>query len=419
MAIEKIDMKILSLHGGVRFPHFPREEYEGRLRKVKGLMGKYGMDGLLLFAPEDLYYYMGFKKENMPPDKKWRSGGIIPKNGEPVLLMDNLKYFNAVSSCWVKDIRGWGGLPEYGRPQNFLEAFVGIIKELDLFNKTLGLELWENITPLPVDLTWKEFDELKSRLPEAKMVDAGDLIWEQRMIKTPYEIKIIRELSVITNKGFRAGLEAIREGVSEKYITNAIYDAMLAAGLWNQPVWGRLPIRGPGHYHAGIMGPQETILKKGDMLMFDGGPCHKGYWSDIQRNACIGEPPALQRKLYDASLAGLDAALAVIRPGIRVGEIHRAALEKLQSIDPQLGIVRNLFAGHGQGLHTHEPPYLDPSGTHADMIVQEGMYLAVEISAFDAPAYKVIGGFPEDNVLVTNNGCENLSESIPRHLWIA
>lgn len=83
MAIEKIDMKILSLHGGVRFPHFPREEYEGRLRKVKGLMGKYGMDGLLLFAPEDLYYYMGFKKENMP---RIRSGGAVvsyPKMGSP------------------------------------------------------------------------------------------------------------------------------------------------------------------------------------------------------------------------------------------------------------------------------------------------------------------------------------------------
>jgi Xaa-Pro aminopeptidase len=178
-------------------------------------------------------------------------------------------------------------------------------------------------------------------------------------------------------------------------------------------------VRGPGHYHAGIMGPQDTILKKGDMLMFDGGPIHKGYWSDIQRNVCIGEPPALQRKLYDASLAGLDAALDVIKPGVPVGEIHRAAEAELRRIDPDLDIIRNVFAGHGLGLHTHEPPYMDPSGPHAEIILEEGMYLAVEISAFDAPEFRVIGGFPEDDILVTEAGYENLTQGIPRELWIA
>jgi len=417
---ENMDKKILSFHGGVRFPNFSQEEFEGRLRKSKELMGKYGIDALLLFAPENLYYYTGFKKENVAVDKRWRRGAIIPKDGDPVMLMGNEVFFNAVTSSWVKDIRGWVGKPEFGRPQNFIESFTAIIKELDLYNKRLGMEFWDKVPAIQVDLTWKEFDDLKSSLPEAKIVDAGALIWEQRMVKTSYEIEIIRELSSLTVKGFKAGLEAVREGISERQIIDIIYDTMISDGiLWNQPVFGRIPIRGPGHYHAGIMGPQDTILKKGDMLMFDGGPCHKGYWSDIQRNACVGEPPLLQRKLYDAALEGLDAALAVIKPGIRAGEIHQAAQERLKKIDPKFNIIRNVFAGHGLGLHTHEPPYLDPSGSQADIILQEGMYLAVEISAFDSPEFRVIGGFPEDTILVTKDGYENLTEKIPRGLWIA
>jgi len=109
----------------------------------------------------------------------------------------------------------------------------------------------------------------------------------------------------------------------------------------------------------------------------------------------------------------------VIKPGIRVAEIHRAAAERLGRIDPKFAVIRNVFAGHGMGLHTHEPPYLDPTGDQANIILQEGMYLAVEISAFDLPEFKVVGGFPEDNVLVTKDGHENLTWGVPRELWIA
>jgi len=413
------DGTVLSRHREVRFPNFPYEEYDGRVSKARELMGKYGIDALLLFGPEDIFYYTGFKKENMAVEKRWRRGVVFPKKGEMVMLMGNEVFFNATITSWVKDIRGWGGPPELGRPQNFVEAYVGLIKEMGLQNKVLGLEFWDETPAIQVDMSWSEFDAIRRALPEAKFVDAGSMIWEQRMIKTPFEIGVIKELAKITVKGFNAGLEAICEGTTEIKIVTKIFQVMLSEGLWNLPTFGRIPMKGPGHYHSGILGPQDTVLKKGDMLMFDGGPCHKGYYSDIQRNACIGEPPALQRKLYDAALEGLDAALSVIKPGVRAGEVHRAAAERLSKIDPKLGVIRNVFAGHGLGLHTHEQPYLDPAGNQADIILQEGMYLAVEISAFDLPEFKVVGGFPEDNILVTKNGHENLTKDIPRHLWIA
>ena len=413
------DSTVLSRHREVRFPRFPYEEYEGRVSKARELMGKYGMDALLLFAPEDIFYYTGFKKENLAVEKRWRRGVVFPKKGEIVMLMGNEVFFNATITSWVKDIRGWGGPPELGRPQNFVEGYVGLIKEMDLQNKALGVELWEKTPAVDVDLTWHEFDAIRRALPEAKFADAGSMIWEQRMIKTPFEIGVIKELAKIATKGFKVGLETIREGVTEQEIVINMYQTMLAEGLWDVPMFSRVPMKGPGHYHAGILAPQATVLKKGDMLMFDGGPRHKGYWCDIQRNACIGEPPAIERKLYDAALEGLDAALSVIKPGVRVAEIHRAAAERLGKIDPKFSVIRNVFAGHGLGLHTHEPPYLDPTGDQAEIILKEGMYLAVEISAQDVPEFRVVGGFPEDNVLVTKDGHENLTWDVPRKLWIA
>ncbi len=413
------DSAVLSGHQDVRFPRFPYEEYEGRVSKARELMERYGIDALLLFGPEDIFYYTGFKKENIAVEKRWRRGGVFPKKGEIVMLMGNEVFFNATITSWVKDIRAWGGPPELGRPQNFVDGYAGLIKEMGLQNKVLGVELWEKTPAVDVDLTWHEFDAIRRALPEAKFVDAGSMIWEQRMIKTPFEIGVIKELAKIATKGFTVGLETIREGVTEQEIVIKMYQTMLADGLWDVPMFSRVPMRGPGHYHAGILAPQATVLKKGDMLMFDGGPRHKGYWIDIQRNACIGEPPAVERKLYDAALEGLDAALSVIKPGVRAAEVHRAAAERMGKIDPKFSVIRNVFAGHGLGLHTHEPPYLDPTGSQADIILKEGMFLAVEISAFDLPEFKVVGGFPEDNVLVTKDGHENLTWDVPRELWIA
>ena len=235
--IEKqVDGSILSFHKEVRFPRFPRAEFDQRIAKAKELMGKYGIDALLLFAPENIYYYTGFKKENFAVDKRWRRGAIIQKDADPVMLMGNEVFFNATVTAWVDNIKGWGGPPELGRPQNFVEADVQLIQDLDLHQKVLGMEIWEDTPAIPVDLTYLEFDQLRKSLPDAKIVDAGELIWQQRMIKTAWEIETIKELAAITTKGFAAGMEAMREGITERDIVRKMYRAMIDSGLNNEPM---------------------------------------------------------------------------------------------------------------------------------------------------------------------------------------
>jgi len=415
---KEVDQSILLFHREVRFPRFPYTEFQQRLGKVKELMGKNGIDALLLFAPENLYYYTGFKKENVAMEKRWRRGAIILKDGDPMMLMGNEVFFNATLTSWIKDIKGWGGPPELGRPQNFIEAYIQLIKEIDLHRKVLGMEIWEDSPAVEVDLTYLEFDQLRQGLPDAKIMDAGNLVWEQRMVKSPFEIGIIKELASIVTRGFVAGLEAVREGVTEKDVVRKMYRVMIAEGLNNEPMYSRISLKGPGHYHTAIMGSHNTVLKKGDMLQFEGGPCHKGYWSDVQRNTCIGEPPALERRLYAMALEAQQAAISIIKPGVKAGDIHRVATEKLMSIDPKIDTNRCAFVGNGLGLHTHEFPYPVPGGKQADIALKEGMYLAVGVGVFDTPDFRVIGGFPEDSILVTNDGYENLTKDIPNHLWI-
>jgi Xaa-Pro dipeptidase len=411
----ELDEKIVSLHKGVNFPNMPRDEYEARIRRARELMQKHKVDALLLFAPEDLYYYTGFKKENFPIEKKWRRGAIIPLEGDPAMLMGNEVYFNAFTTSWVKDIRGWGGKAEYGRPQNFLAEFCNIIKEKRLHQKTLALELWSNMVAIEVDFSWKEFEELQSLLPDARFVDGEKLIWEQRIIKTPFEIGIIRELMETTTRAFQACMGAIQEGASERKIADGFYDFIFSDKvLWNHPTIGRFSVKGPGRYHTELMGPKATILSNGDMIAVDGGPCHKGYWSRVQRSACIGPPPARQNELNQIALEVLKRGLEEIRPGNSIAAIQTKVLEVLKKKKEQYNLTGEEFAIHGLGLHPQEPPCLENGIVKDDMIIQEGMHLSINVNIADFPDFKIVGGNIGESVLVTGMGIENMTEGIPK-----
>ena len=73
------------------------------------------------------------------------------------------------------------------------------------------------------------------------------------------------------------------------------------------------------------------------------------------------------------------------------------------------------FVGHGMGFSNHEPPWIIPD---EPTIVKENMVFCVEVGAFDMEM-KLLGAMPEDIVLVTKNGIENLTADLPRGLWIA
>ena len=78
------------------------------------------------------------------------------------------------------------------------------------------------------------------------------------------------------------------------------------------------------------------------------------------------------------------------------------------------------FAGHSMGYYTHEPPYLVPDD-HTEL--KPGMYLAVEVAAIEKPALPgpepdCVMMWPEDNLLVTEEGYENLTEKLSTDLWI-
>lgn len=405
--IMKTDLK-----ARVTFPEIPFEEYQYRQDRLQKLMKENDLDGLILFSPINLRYYFGYRKPSYGASEWWRRAAIITSDGRVSLVVPQIHWIVISKTTWVEDIRPWGGARELKLPTNFMDPFVETVSQFNLERARIGFEL-DSHTQL--DLSFREFEEIKKRLPLAQIVDGSRVYWEQRQIKTDYELEIIRRLCEITVKGVHAGFSSAREGMSENEVYGKIWETWVREGINDCPMAGRMMLRsGIERYSFLNAPPTDRKLKHGDGLYCDGGPCYKGYFSDVQRVVNIGEPTELQKRLHAAALESLDAMISVVRDGVRVADVFNAGVGTLKRVAPEAKHVISL-AGHGIGMQTHEPPYILAD---SESTLKTGMVLALELQAADFPEYRVVGGFPEDNGIVTETGFENLTKSLKRDLWV-
>jgi Xaa-Pro aminopeptidase len=394
------------------FAEITYPEYKARVDKAKALMERKEIDALLIFDIDNIRYYTGHIKASYGSTYGWRRGIVIPKDRDLVFVSASEIYRNVQISTWVSDIRPWGGPePEVrGWPKEHERVFIEAIEEAKA--KRVGVELADYMKP---EITRGEFDNIRKGLAKVEFVDASELIMEQRMIKSQYEQGVIRELVTKVCKVVEKSIREFRPGMTERDLHRMFWLGFIEEGIHEDPMAGRYMMSGPGRYDAFIMGPTNTRLKKGDTLFIDGGPRYKGYFCDIQRNICMGKPSEVIKRLHKISVEATEAALDVVKPGAKASDVYFAAKKALKAYDKRYEM--SFFAGHSIGFYTHELPYLDEK---TDLELKPGMYLAVEVAApdLDSRVPRCAIMMPEDNVIVTEKGHDNLSKKLSKELWI-
>ena len=166
---------------------------------------------------------------------------------------------------------------------------------------------------------------------------------------------------------------------------------------------------------------KEVILKSGDFVKIDVVGSYKDYCADMARYFFVGDPTPVAQRLADVAQKALDAAIAAVKPGIRLSDIS-ALIQRIVEKEG-FGVVRD-FAGHGIGKSIHEEPQVPNYGTPGNgPVLVEGMTLAIE-PMITEHSYKtkvmpdrwtaktVDGGLAahvEDTIVVTKNGAEILT----------
>ena len=264
---------------------------------------------------------------------------------------------------------------------------------------------------------------------------------ELRLVKDDYEVEQMRLAIAATAEGFeeivRALPDAVRRGRGERWVEGVFeliarhrgnglgYDTIAAAGDHACTLhW----IRNDGE------------VREGDLLLVDAGvEVDSLYTADVTRTVPVsGTFTEVQRKVYDTVLEAQEAGLAAAKPGHTFRDVHKAAIEVIARRLAEWGLlpvdVEEALTDEGQqhrrwmvhgtshhlGLDVHDCS-LARKEAYLDGVLEPGMILTVEPGLYfkrdDLAVPEELRGIGvriEDDVLITETGCENLSAALPR-----
>ena len=397
-------------------PHIPEEEFKLRTAKAKELLAKHGIDAMVLFADGNKYYYGGYREANLRFTARWRHCVIVSQEHDPVFVGESVLNNGIQKTTWIKDARYWSMVKVWRLPVRFMDVFVDTMIDLNLDNKVIGLEYGPGHLQ---EVSFREIREIEAALPNAKFVGADKVIWEQKMVKTDWEIALFREMCDKATRVMEKGWKSIRPGATERDVHRTIWEEFVREDMFDTPNIMNLILfmcktDAPGRWRLVTTPFYDRVIQEGDQGYADGGPSYKGYRSDFQRSFYVGDK--LPPKLADLSKWGRDAYLNTVKnifPGMRGCDVFKLAEKETYRQDWNQ-VIPIEFVGHGIGTLTHEPPWLaDDDLTE----LQPGMVIAVELGCFGNDMV-FFGNMPEDMWLVTDKGLELLGIDLPRDVWL-
>jgi Xaa-Pro aminopeptidase len=264
------------------------------------------------------------------------------------------------------------------------------------------------------------------------LIDPGEALDELRMVKDEHEIERLRSAARITAEGHRAALVTARPGKGE-WVVQAEIDAVFRRNGAEGPGFDTIVGSGSNacvlHYAA-----NGRVIEEGDLVLVDAGAEVDLYQGDMSRTfPASGRYSPEQRAVYEVVEAARARAVAAASPGGSVADVHDAAVRVLTSGLVELGVLDGTMdelihqeaykaffphqTSHWLGLDVHDPGDYATEGR--SRILEPGMVLTVEPGLYfpdsaegGAALFAGIGVRIEDEVLVTEDGAENLTGSL-------
>ncbi len=358
--------------------------YAERITRAQEEMARQQIDWLILAPSSDLVYLMGY-----PAHTSERLTALAtPQSGtEPFVLVPRLeapRLANRSDLMEILDLRSW---EETENPITILANGLG-----DTNGKTIAVS----------DQMWSGFLlKMMDAIPNAKFVNANQVLKELRQIKGADEIACMREAGRLTDEAWEEFVSTTTlAGKTEKEAGAILAGLMGKRGL-GTPAF-LIAASGPGSASPHYM-TSDKVIQEGDAVVFDFGGRIQGYCSDMTRTVHVGEPSAEFRKVYDIVNEARQKTYEAVRPGLACEDVDTVA----RTVITEAGYGEYFIhrVGHGLGLDVHEEPYMVGGNR---LPLRPGMVFS------DEPGIYIPGKFGvriEDTVLCTETGAELLNNA--------
>ena len=349
-----------------------------KIESVRKILAK--NQGALIFTPVSRLYLSGFQSS---------LGYLFITKEQAVLFVDG-RYIEAAKSGADKEIevRLFTNLSE--QVKEFLGEGV----------KSLLVETANTVSDV------RGFEKLFSKeiIPSDELENT---LRSLRLVKSDYEIECVVKAQRMAEKAFDDILGFIRPGVTEIEIAAELEYRMKLAGS-ETVSFETIAVSGEkSSMPHGV--PGERIVKSGDFITMDFGAVYKGYHSDMTRTIAVGFATDEMKKVYNTVLDANLAAIEVVCDGVLASAVDLAARNLITK--GGYGKYFTHSTGHGVGLEIHEAPTVSFKN---DKKLVSGQLITIE------PGVYLEGKFgvrTEDMVVVTKNGCNNLTNA-PKSLII-
>ncbi len=379
--------------------HFSRDEYKRRQAASCRAMIKLGLDGLLIFRQESMYYLTGYDTGGY----SMFQGMYLNADGRIALLTRTADRIQSRMTSVLKDIRIWYDR-EGANPALDLRAMMA---DLGAAGKRVGIEYHAY-----------GFTAERGRMVDAALEgfcrteNATDLVRLLRLVKSPAELKYVRRAGELSDDALAVANRMCVPGAH----TGAIYGEMIAAIMRGDgdPPASRFPI-GAGEeammvrYHTG-----HGHVGKNDNCVFEFAAAYRHYHTALMHNVITGKPSKRHADMFKACRLALDACEDTLRAGKTVGDVYAAHAKSMT----KSGFGKSILAACGYTLGaTYPPSWMDWPMFWKDnpQVIAPGMVFFMHMILLDdrTGVSMSLG----ETAIVTKGKCEPVNHA-PRELVV-
>ncbi len=368
--------------------HFSEEEFASRRAAACAGMAEDGLDGLVMFRQESMYYLTGYDTSGYTMFQAFYLGA----DGRFALLTRTADRLQSRATSVIEDIRVWIDR-DGANPGDDLRA---MLEDYGCRGKRIGVEYHA------YGLTGQRAKMVDAALDGfCDLVDASDLVRLLRLIKSPAELEYVRKAGELSDRVLAASVEKTRAGASVKSIYGHMFQALMEGG--GDPQASRWPIGAGeaaffGRYHTG-----DDIVGENDQVTFEPGGTYRHYHACCMYTILTGKPDPRHADMNAACREALHACQTVFRPGRTVGEVydtHQRSFEK-----SGWGHATLSACGYTMGA-MYPPTWMDwpMFWTGNPQPIEAGMVFFLHMILFDKDAGLTMS--VGETAIVTEGACE-------------
>ena len=343
------------------------------VEKLLTYMEEYNLDGFYVSKPENVRYISGFSGED---------SSLLVTRSKKYFLTDPRYTEQAALECPQFELYNWR------TPGKTIGDAVEVIAKKENL-RIIGFE--------SEYITVAKYTQLQNT-EGVEFVPTSEVIELFRSIKSIQEIEYSKAACEIASRAFDKICKEIRIGITEKEIASKLSHFMVMEGADTKPYGGIVISGARTSLLHGI--PSSKAIEYGDLVLMDYGCQYHGYLSDMTRTVVVGKASSRQKEIYELEKQMVSDVEEILKPGVTSVEAYNASIHAIKNTEYLPYHYSGI--GHGVGLFVHESPFIGANGSYVlapnnIITVEPGIYI---------PGW---GGIRiEDQVLITEMGCENL-----------